>query len=124
MAKHTPHFLKLVEEAKNEIAECSVHDVKRKLDSGEPFHLIDVREESEFAGVRIPGAVHLGKGVIERDIEEMIPQTDAEIVLFCGGGYRSALAARNLQQMGYPNVFSMEGGLRDWREQGYVVEET
>src|SRR4029077_19648218 len=102
-AQHSPRFLKLVQEVKPRIRELTVDQVKAKLDRGEKFHLIDVREESEFAKDHLPGAVHLGKGVIERDVEERIPETGAEIVLYCGGGFRSALAADNLQKMGYTN---------------------
>lgn len=119
---HPPRFLKIVDDARSRIKELTVADVKGKLDAGEQFHLVDVREESEFARGRIPGAEHLGKGVIERDIEQAIPDTSAAIVLYCGGGYRSALAADNLQKMGYTNVASMDGGYRGWREAGYKTE--
>jgi rhodanese-related sulfurtransferase len=95
--------------------------VKKKIDSGEKFLLVDVREESEFAKDHLPGAIHLGKGIIERDIEARVPDLDAEIVLYCGGGFRSALAADNLQKMGYTNVISMDGGIRDWREKAYPL---
>lgn len=122
MAKHSPRFLKIVNEAKKHVRECTVADVKERLDRNEDFHLVDVREESEFAKGRIPGARHLGKGVIERDIEEAIPDVDAPIVLYCGGGYRSALAARNLGMMGYTNVISMDGGYRGWKEAGLPLE--
>lgn len=123
MAKHASRFLQLVDAARREIRECTVAEVKRKLDAGEIFHLIDVREESEFAAARLPGAQHLGKGVIERDVEAAFPQTDAQLVLYCGGGYRSALAARNLQQMGYTNVISMDGGIGGWHEAGYEIQQ-
>ncbi|MEX1230264.1 MAG: rhodanese-like domain-containing protein [Planctomycetaceae bacterium] len=122
MAKHSPRFLKIVNEAKKHVQECNVSDVKERLDRGEKFQLVDVREESEFAKGRLPGARHLGKGVIERDIEEAIPDVDAPIVLYCGGGYRSALAARNLGMMGYTNVISMDGGYRGWKEAGLPLE--
>ena len=122
MAKHASRFLELVAAARAQISECTIADVKQKQDAGETFHLVDVREESEYAAGRIPGAIHLGKGVIERDIEKAIPDTSAPIILYCGGGYRSALAAVNLQQMGYENVISMDGGMRGWREAGYGVE--
>jgi rhodanese-related sulfurtransferase len=120
MAKqHAPRFLQLVQDAKKHVRELTVDQVKAKLDRGERFHLVDVREESEFAKDHLPGAIHLGKGVIERDVEERIPDTGAEIVLYCGGGFRSALAADNLQKMGYTNVISMDGGVRGWRDKGY-----
>jgi rhodanese-related sulfurtransferase len=121
--KHSPGFLKLVEDAKVRIRETTIGDVKRKLEAGEKFHLVDVREESEFGRGRLPGAIHLSKGVIERDIEMRIPDKSASIVLYCGGGFRSALAADNLQKMGYTNVASMGGGWRSWTEAGYPVEE-
>ena len=121
MAKHTPGFLKIVDDARSRVKECTVADVKQKLDRGDQFHLVDVREESEWAAGHLPQAEHLGKGVIERDIEAKIPDTNAEIVLYCGGGYRSALAADNLQKMGYHNVISMDGGFRGWKEAGHAV---
>jgi rhodanese-related sulfurtransferase len=93
-----------------------------RMEEGEKFWLIDVREENEWKAGRLPGAVHLSKGVIERDIEKMIPETQAPIVLYCGGGFRSALAADNLRRMGYEQVFSMDGGWRAWTEAGYPVE--
>lgn len=117
--EHSAGFLKLVEDAKRRVKETNVHEVKRKLGAGEKFVLVDVREESEFALGHLPGAIHLGKGVIERDIERTIPDTLAPIVLYCGGGFRSALAADNLQKMGYSNVISMDGGWRGWNEAGY-----
>jgi rhodanese-related sulfurtransferase len=122
MAKHPPRFLKIVEDAKTRVRECTVADVKRKLDRGEKFHLVDVREDGEWASGHLPGATHLGKGVIERDVEQKIPDTSAEIVLYCGGGFRSALAADNLQKMGYTNVISMDGGFRGWKDAGYPVQ--
>ncbi len=122
MAKHASAFLRLVNDAKSRIAECTIADVKPRLDAGEKFFLVDVREEGEYAAGHLPGAAHLGKGVIERDIEQAIPDTSAEIVLYCGGGYRSALAADNLQKMGYSNVISMDGGVRAWREAGHAME--
>jgi rhodanese-related sulfurtransferase len=120
-AKHSPRFLKLVEEVKVRVRETTVDAVKAKMDRGEKFHLVDVREESEYAKDHLPGSVHLGKGVLERDVEERIPDTGAEIVLYCGGGFRSALAADNLQKMGYTNVISMDGGVRGWRDKGYPL---
>ena len=119
--QHAPQFLKLVEDAKKRVRETTVEEVKAKLDRGEQFHLVDVREDSEWAKYHLPGATHLGKGIIERDIEKKIPDRAALIVLYCGGGFRSALAADNLQKMGYTNVISMDGGHRGWREQGYPL---
>jgi rhodanese-related sulfurtransferase len=122
MAKHhSPRFLKIVDDAKSRVRELTVDDVKKRLDRGDKFLLIDVREESEWAKGHLPGAVHLGKGIIERDVEGRVPDTGAELVLYCGGGYRSALAADNLQKMGYTNVWSMDGGYRDWKEKGYPL---
>ena len=120
--KHSPRFLQIVNDAKKRVKELTVDQVKTKLDRGAKFHLVDVREESEFAKDHLPKATHLGKGIIERDVEERIPDPGAEIVLYCGGGFRSALAADNLQKMGYTNVFSMDGGIRDWRERKYPLE--
>ena len=120
--EHSPGFLKLVKEAKSRVKECDAQDVKRRLDARENFALVDVREESEFAAGHIPGAMHLGKGIIERDIEAKIPDHDAKIILYCGGGFRSALAADNLQKMGYTNVESMDGGWRGWTEAGLPTE--
>jgi rhodanese-related sulfurtransferase len=119
--QHAPRFLQLVQDAKARVRELTVEQVKAKLDRGERFVLIDVREESEWAKDHVPGAVHLGKGVIERDVEQRLPDTGAELVLYCGGGFRSALAADNLQKMGYTNVWSMDGGIRGWREKGYPL---
>jgi rhodanese-related sulfurtransferase len=120
--QHPPRFLKIVDDAKTRVRETNVEDVKKKMDGGGKFVLVDVREESEFAKDHLPGAIHLGKGVIERDIEARVPDLGAEIVLYCGGGFRSALAADNLQKMGYTNVISMDGGIRDWREKKYPLE--
>jgi rhodanese-related sulfurtransferase len=121
---HAAGFLKLVHEAKQEVTECTVEDVKRRLDRGESFHLVDVREDREWEASHLPHAIHLGKGIIERDIEKTIPDTAAPIVLYCGGGFRSALAAKNLQDMGYTNVISMDGGFRGWTNAGYPLETT
>jgi rhodanese-related sulfurtransferase len=121
MAKHAPRFLRLVEESKQRVRETTVDEIKKRLDRGDRFALVDVREESEWAKERLPGAIHLGKGIIERDVEAAFPETGTEIVLYCGGGYRSALAADNLQRMGYTNVISMDGGFRGWKEKGYPV---
>jgi rhodanese-related sulfurtransferase len=119
---HSPGFLRLVEQAKRRVQECTVSQVKSKLDRGERFHFLDVREDQEFAKDHASGARHLGKGVIERDIEAAISDPHAEIILYCGGGFRSVLAADALQQMGYTNVRSMEGGIKAWRDAGYPVE--
>jgi len=122
MAKqHAPGFLNLVQDAKTRIRECTVQDVKARQERGETFHLVDVREESEWAAGHLPSAIQLGKGVIERDIEKTIPDPAAEIILYCGGGYRSALAADNLRKMGYENVISMDGGFHGWREEGCEI---
>jgi|SRR5581483_2642455 rhodanese-related sulfurtransferase len=123
MMKHNPGFLKLVEDAKRRIKECTIAEVKAKLDRGEMFYLIDVREDHEFAKDHVTGARHLGRGIIERDIETVIPDKQAEIILYCGGGFRSALAADSLRRMGYANVVSMDGGIRAWREAGYPMEQ-
>ena len=120
--KHNPGFLRLVEDVKKRIDECTIHDVKMKVDRAESFHLIDVREDHEFAKDHAKGARHLGRGILERDIETVIPDKAASIVLYCGGGFRSALAADSLRQMGYTNVSSMDGGMRAWREAGYPIE--
>ena len=123
MAKqHPPGFLKIVADAKTRVKECTVDDVVKRQKAGEKFVLVDVREESEFAAGHAPGALHLGKGVIERDVETKIPDPATPIVLYCGGGFRSALAADNLQKMGYTNVISMDGGWRAWTEKGLGVE--
>jgi rhodanese-related sulfurtransferase len=120
--QHPPRFLKIVDDAKARVREANVDAVKTRMDRGDKFVLIDVREESEFAKDHLPGAIHLGKGIIERDIEARVPELNTEMVLYCGGGFRSALAADNLQKMGYTNVISMDGGIRDWREKGYPLE--
>ena len=123
MAKnHGVRFERIVDSVRPLITECTVVDVAARRKHREAFVLVDVREESEFNAARIPGAVHIGKGVIERDIEEKIPDTATAIVLYCGGGYRSALAAENLQHMGYTNVISMDGGFRGWKEAGLEVD--
>ena len=118
---HSPRFLKLVADAKTRVRETTTDEVKAKLDRGEKFLLVDVREESEWAKDHLPGAVHAGKGVIERDIEELAPDPATPMVLYCGGGFRSALAADNLQKMGYRDVISMDGGIREWRQKGYPL---
>ena len=116
--QHSPRFLKIVEDARSRIHEISIDEVQAKLQGGEKFLLVDVREESEYAKDHLPGAIHLGKGIIERDIEERVPDPNTAMVLYCGGGFRSALAADNLQKMGFRNVLSMDGGIREWREKG------
>jgi rhodanese-related sulfurtransferase len=118
---HPPRFLKIVDDARSRVQETTVDAVKTKLDRGEKFLLIDVREESEFAKDHLPSAIHLGKGIIERDIEARAPDLATPMVLYCGGGFRSALAADNLQKMGYQGVISMDGGIREWREKGYPL---
>jgi rhodanese-related sulfurtransferase len=115
---HSPQFLKLVQDAKKHVKETNVPDVKRRMDAGEKFSLIDVREDNEWAKGHLPNAVHLGRGIIERDIEQRIPDTGANVVLYCGGGFRSALVAENLQKMGYTNVESMDGGWKGWVDAG------
>jgi len=119
--QHSPRFLRIVEDAKKRVHETSVDEVKAKIDRGEKFLLVDVREESEYAKDHLPGAIHLGKGIIERDVEERVPDLSVPLVLYCGGGFRSALAADNLQKMGYSNVLSMDGGIRGWREKGFPL---
>ncbi len=118
---HATGFLKIVNDAKSRIQQWNVHETKKRLDAGEKMVLVDVREESEWARGHVAGAVYLGKGVIERDIEQRIPDASATIVLYCGGGFRSALAADNLQKMGYKNVISMDGGWKGWVEAGYPI---
>jgi rhodanese-related sulfurtransferase len=115
---HSPKFLKLVDDARKRVKETNVPNVVRCLEAGEKMILVDVREDHEWAKGHLPGAVHMGKGVIERDIEQQFPDTSTKLVLYCGGGYRSALVAENLQKMGYTNVESMDGGWRGWTEAG------
>src|SRR3954454_620372 len=119
--QHSPRFLQIVQDAKQRIREVTVEQVRVMQERGEAFQLIDVREESEWARDHLPGAIHLGKGILERDVEERLPDTAAEIILYCGGGFRSALAADNLQKMGYTQAVSMDGGIRSWREKGYPL---
>ncbi len=119
--QHSARFLKIVDDAKLRVKQATVDEVKNRLDQSEKFILVDVREESEFANDHLPGAIHLGRGVIERDIEARVPDLNAPMVLYCGGGFRSALAADNLQKMGYTNVISMDGGIREWREKNYPL---
>ena len=118
---HSRGFLSIVNDAKKRIRETNVAKVKERMDRGETFHLVDVREESEWNDNHLPKAIHLGKGILERDIESKIPDKEAEIILYCGGGYRSALAADNLQKMGYTNVSSMDGGFKGWRDAGHPL---
>jgi rhodanese-related sulfurtransferase len=119
--QHSPRFLKIVEDTRKRIREVTIDEVKAKLDRKEKFLLIDVREEGEYAADHLPGAVHLGKGIIERDVEARVPDQNTPLVLYCGGGFRSALAADNLQKMGYTQVLSMDGGIRGWREKGFSL---
>ena len=119
MPDHPEGFLRLVKEAKTRIKEEDYREIKKKMDAGETMTIVDTREDNEWARGHIPNALHLGKGVIERDIEKAIPDKETTIVLYCGGGYRSALAADNLQRMGYRNVISMDGGWRGWTEAGF-----
>ncbi len=114
--QHSPGFLAITRDARQRIQECTVDDVRGWRAAGRVFHLIDVREDNEYAAGGIAGAVHLSKGIIERDIEQAIPDHNAMIVVYCGGGYRSAMVADNLQKMGYTNVLSMDGGIKAWRD--------
>jgi rhodanese-related sulfurtransferase len=115
---HSAKFLKLVNESKKKIKETNVAEVKRRIDAGEKFLLVDTREDYEWANGHLPGAVHMSRGIIERDIEQKVPDTGTKLILYCGGGFRSALVAENLQKMGYANVESMDGGWRGWLEAG------
>ena len=119
---HSPGFLAIVNDAKTRIREVTVDDVQRSRDAKEPLHLVDVREDSEWGAGHAAGSIHLGKGVIERDVEKTVPDKQAKIVLYCGGGFRSALAADTLQKMGYRNVFSLAGGWRAWTQAGLPIE--
>lgn len=122
MKAHNERFIQIVNDAKSRVRECTVQDVKEKMDRGEDFTLIDVREDNEWEKGHLPQAVHLGKGIIERDIHKVAPDETREIILYCGGGYRSALAADNLQKMGYKNVISMDGGFSGWQNAGHPLE--
>ena len=122
MKSHSNRFLTIVNDAKKKISETNVDEVKVRFDRGDNFHLVDVREENEWKKGHITKAIYIGKGVIERDIEKKIENTEAEIILYCGGGFRSALAADNLQKMGYSNVSSMDGGYSGWVKAGYSTE--
>ena len=119
---HNPGFERLVEIRKSHIRECRPSEVMARLERGDAFHFIDVREDREVAQGHAQGALHKGRGILERDIEEMIPDKNAEIILYCGGGYRSVLSAANLQEMGYTQVLSMAGGIKAWRQAGYPLE--
>ena len=118
---HGEGFLKLVRDAKSRIKEEDFRETKKRMDAGERIILVDTREDAEWARGHIPGAIHLGKGIIERDIEKTVPDKEAQVVLYCGGGFRSAIAAENLQKMGYSNVVSMDGGWRGWTEAGFPI---
>lgn len=120
--QHNTGFLKLVEEAKQRVKECTAADVQARFARGEQFYFVDVREDHEYLADHAAGARHLSKGIIERDIETVIPDKQESIILYCGGGFRSALAADTLQKMGYVNVLSMKGGIRAWREGGYPLQ--
>ena len=121
MKIHSNRFVSLCEETKKQITQTDIHAVKQKLENKEAFYLVDVREESEWAKGHIPSAIHLSKGIIERDIEKVIPAIDAHIILYCGGGYRSALAALSLQKMGYTHILSMNGGYSAWKHAEYPL---
>ena len=121
--KHSPGFLAIVNDSLSRVREISVEEVRGDTDSSVDFVLVDVREDSEWNASHATGAIHLGKGIIERDIETVIPEADKKIVLYCGGGYRSALAADALQKMGYESVFSLAGGWRAWKDAGMPIEE-
>jgi rhodanese-related sulfurtransferase len=120
--EHSNGFLNLVNDAKKRVRETTPEAVRRRQETGERFHLIDVREDNEWDRGRALGAIHMGKGIIERDIERAIPDRGEEIILYCGGGFRSALAAETLAKMGYTNVVSMDGGWKRWRDLGFPVE--
>jgi rhodanese-related sulfurtransferase len=121
--QHNPRFLALVNEIRQRVNEVDVHQVKRWMEQHRPFVLLDVREESEWAKGHLPSAQYLGRGILERDIETRYPELDTPLVLYCGGGFRSVMAADNLQKMGYRDVISMDGGYRNWLESGYPTEE-
>jgi rhodanese-related sulfurtransferase len=121
--KHSEGFLKLVNEAKTRIKEATVADTQQRLSSDSNVKLIDVREDKEWDAAHAANAIHLGKGIIERDIEQLVPDKSTELILYCGGGYRSALAADVLQTMGYTNVYSMAGGWKAWKEASAPIEE-
>jgi rhodanese-related sulfurtransferase len=120
--KHSEGFLKLVNDAKGRIREVTVDETRERMKANDAVRLIDVREDNEWEAAHAAGAEHLGKGIIERDIEATVPDKNAEVILYCGGGFRSALAADVLQQMGYANVFSMAGGWKAWKDSGAPIE--
>jgi rhodanese-related sulfurtransferase len=120
--KHSEGFLKLVNDAKSRIREVTIDETRERMATNPDARLIDVREDNEWDVARAAGAEHLGKGIIERDIEATVPDKSTEVVLYCGGGYRSALVADVLQNMGYNNVFSMAGGWKAWKDSGAPVE--
>ena len=119
---HNEGFISLVNDAKSRVRQIDINEYQRMREAGEPHLLVDVREESEWTASHAAGAMHLGKGVIERDIESKVPDHNTTLVLYCGGGFRSALAADNLQKMGYRNVISLDGGWRAWTQSGLPVE--
>lgn len=126
MAKyHSPRFLKITEAALAQVHEVSIDDLKRRLDLQDAtLRIIDIREDHEWVKGRLPQAIHLGRGILERDIEQLIPDVNQELILYCGGGFRSALAAESLQKMGYTKVYSLADGYRGWTEKGYPTETT
>jgi rhodanese-related sulfurtransferase len=121
--KHSEGFLNIVNDAKSRVREVSVAETQERMKHDGEVKLIDVREDNEWDAAHAAGAIHLGKGIIERDIETTVPDKATELILYCGGGYRSALAADVLQKMGYTNVFSMAGGWKAWKESGAEIEE-
>ena len=121
--QHNPRFLAVVNEVRQRVDGVDVHQGKRWMEQSRPFVLLDVREESEWNKGHLPSAQYMGRGILERDIETSFPELDTPLVLYCGGGFRSVLAADNLQQMGYRDVISMDGGYRGWKDAGYPVEE-
>ena len=120
--QHSPRFLQIVNEARAKVRECSIEDLKTVLDSGSRVLVFDTREDHEWANGHIPGAIHLSKGIVERDIERVVPNLSETIYLYCGGGYRSALVAENLQRMGYTGCMSVDGGFRAWKEKGFEIQ--
>ena len=123
MKNHNQGFLGLVQKALKTIPECDVHEVRNKIEQSQNFILVDVREDREWVQGNIPSSIHIGKGVIERDVANLIPNQETEVVLYCQGGYRSALAGENLKAMGYKNVLSMSGGFSDWVNNNFPVNQ-